>query len=91
MREGRREGGREEKREGEEVMEKGEKEEGRESQNFLPCLYMVSSLPFFRFPSHAPHKNSEPSGVPAGWQTVPVTRTGGFHLSSHSQNAILMS
>lgn len=80
-----------EEREGEEVMEKGEKEEERESQNFLPCLYMASSLPFFRFPSHAPHKNSEPPGVPAGWQTVPVTRTGGFHLSSYSQNAILMS
>lgn len=61
------------------------------AEDFLPCLYMVSSPPFFRLPSPDSDKNSEPPIVPAGWQTAPVTRTGGSHVSNCPQNAILMS
>lgn len=102
---GRREGGRrggenedrkEKGREGGEREEEGRKEKSRvgsvlSAEDFLPCLYMVSSPPFFRLPSPDSDKNSEPPIVPAGWQTAPVTRTGGSHVSNCPQNAILMS
>jgi hypothetical protein len=91
-------GGKERSREGgskggEEIREEGEKEGGRESP--LPKIFFYvftrSAPPFFWFPSRDPDKNPEPPIVPSGWQTAPVTRTGGSHVSNHSQNAILMS